>query len=227
MRNAATILIVEDDERIRNYMRTVLASCDYAVLETGNAKTALSIVASHNPDLVILDLGLPDRDGQELLSEMRQWSRVPVVVISARGLEKDKVTALDNGADDYITKPFGTDELLARIRAALRHGRQRNEGERTVFSGNGLVVDSLHRARAMRVDAMRRFGPALYAPMQADGRGVGVLVLLRLVGSQPFGRSDLATAESYAAQAALALVLAEARHKVVHESVGRMGETER
>ena len=78
--------------------------------------------------------------------------------------------------------------------------------------GNGLVVDSLHRARAMRVDAMRQFGPALYAPMQADGRGVGVLVLLRLVGSPPFGRSDLDTAESYAAQAALALVLAEARH---------------
>lgn len=145
MRISATILIVEDDDRIRNYIRTVLTSCDYSVLETNNGKTALSILASHNPDLVLLDLGLPDRDGQSLLKELRLWSRVPVVVISARGLERDKVMALDNGADDYITKPFGTDELLARIRAALRHGKQRTEGERTVFSANGLTIDTDRR----------------------------------------------------------------------------------
>ncbi len=150
LKNAGTILIIEDDERIRGYIKTVLLSSDYSVLETGNGKTALSIVASHSPDLVLLDLGLPDIDGQDVLRELRSWSRVPVVVISARGLERDKVVALDNGADDYITKPFGTDELLARIRTALRHGRQQSEGERTVFSANGLTVDT--ERRIVRVD---------------------------------------------------------------------------
>lgn len=145
MTKLATILIVEDDERIRNYIKTVLTSCGYSVLETGNAKTALSMTASHSPDLMLLDLGLPDRDGQEILKELRQWTKMPVIVISARGLERDKVLALDNGADDYITKPFGTEELLARIRAALRHGKLRQGGEKTVYSGNGLCVDTERR----------------------------------------------------------------------------------
>ena len=103
MRNAATILIVEDDERIRGLIRTVLAGAGYVTLETGNATSALSMLASHRPDLMVLDLGLPDRDGQELLREIRSWSNVPVVVVSARGQERDKVRALDGGADDYIT----------------------------------------------------------------------------------------------------------------------------
>jgi two-component system KDP operon response regulator KdpE len=150
VRNAATILIIDDDERIRNYIRTLLTGDGYSVLETGNATTALSIIASHSPDLVILDLGLPDFDGQQLLKEMRAWSGVPVVVVSARDLEKDKVDALDSGADDYITKPFGSDELLARIRAALRHGAQQSEGRRAVFSARGLTVDM--ERRIVRVD---------------------------------------------------------------------------
>lgn len=120
MRNATTILIVEDDERIRGLMRTVLSSGGYATLETGNAATALSMLASHSPDLMLLDLGLPDRDGQEFLREIRSWSNVPVVVVSARGQERDKVRALDGGADDYITKPFNILELKARIRALIR-----------------------------------------------------------------------------------------------------------
>ncbi len=148
--NAPTILIVEDDERIRNLMRTVLTGAGYATLETGNAATAVSMLASHSPDLMLLDLGLPDRDGQELLSEIRSWSSVPVVVVSARGQEKDKVRALDDGADDYITKPFGTEELLARIRAALRHGQRMAEGEKSVYNIGGLQVDT--ERRIVRVD---------------------------------------------------------------------------
>ena len=145
MRNAATILIVEDDERMRNYMRALFISGGYSVLETGNAKTALSIIASHSPDLVTLDLGLPDQDGQDLLKELRAWSRVPVIVVSSRSGERDKVLALDNGADDYIVKPFGTEELLARMRAALRHGALPDEGKRAVFSAKGLEVDMERR----------------------------------------------------------------------------------
>ena len=194
--NAPTILIVEDDERIRSLMRTVLAGAGYATLETGNAATAVSMLASHSPDLMVLDLGLPDRDGQELLSEIRAWSSVPVVVVSARGQEKDKVYALDGGADDYITKPFGTEELLARIRAALRHGQRMAEGEKSVYTIGGLQVDT--EKRIVRVDGkevhltqieykirhaavpQRRQGAH---PRQHDPRSVGPVLRLRHAAS--------------------------------------------
>ena len=139
--NAPTILIVEDDERIRSLMRTVLSGAGYATLETGNAATAVSMLASHSPDLMLLDLGLPDRDGQELLTEIRTWSSVPVVVVSARSHERDKVAALDMGADDYLTKPFGTDELLARVRTAIRHTRTASGNDEIARNGTYTVGD--------------------------------------------------------------------------------------
>ena len=145
MNRQTTILIAEDDERIRNFIKTIVTSCGYAVLETGNARTALAMIASHNPDLLLLDLGLPDWDGVEVLRKVREWSQIPIIVVSARGHEKDKVQALDNGADDYVTKPFGTDELMARIRAALRHGRARTGNTAAVYSGGGLRVDTEQR----------------------------------------------------------------------------------
>ncbi len=145
MNHQTTILIVEDDERIRNYIRTILSACSYAVLETGNARTALAMLASHNPDLMLLDLGLPDGDGAEMIAKVREWSRVPIIVVSARDHERDKVAALDNGADDYVTKPFGMDELLARIRAALRHGRVRTGNTASIYTGRGLRVDTERR----------------------------------------------------------------------------------
>ena len=145
MNSMTTILIVEDDERIRNALRAILVACGYSVQETGNARTALAMTASHNPDLMLLDLGLPDGDGMELIRSVRGWSQVPIIVVSARGHERDKVEALDSGADDYITKPFGTDELLARIRAALRHGRARSGNSAAVYQGKGLKVDAGRR----------------------------------------------------------------------------------
>ena len=144
MNRQTTILIAEDDERIRNFIKTIVTSCGYAVLETGNARTALAMIASHSPDLLLLDLGLPDGDGVEVLRKVREWSQMPIIVVSARGHEKDKVQALDNGADDYVTKPFGTDELMARIRAALRHGRARTGNTAAVYGG-GLRVDTERR----------------------------------------------------------------------------------
>ena len=145
MNSMTTILIVEDDERIRNALRAILVACGYSVQETGNARTVLAMTASHNPDLMLLDLGLPDGDGMELIRSVRGWSQVPIIVVSARGHERDKVEALDSGADDYITKPFGTDELLARIRAALRHGRARSGNAAAVYQGKGLKVDAGRR----------------------------------------------------------------------------------
>ena len=143
------ILIVEDDARIRHYLQAVLSSSGYDVLEAANGHNALSMAAQHDPDLILLDLGLPDRDGQELIRSLRGWTQRPIVVVSARGHVLDKVMALDGGADDYVTKPFGTEELLARVRAALRSGRYREgapgAARRETFKAGGLEIDLARR----------------------------------------------------------------------------------
>lgn len=115
------ILVVEEELTISNFISTILSSNGYHPIVANSAKEAMSIITSHIPDVILLDLGLPDMDGLDILKSVRKWSAVPIIVVSARGLESDKVEALDLGADDYITKPFGTEELLARIRTALRH----------------------------------------------------------------------------------------------------------
>ncbi|MGV8040673.1 MAG: response regulator [Thermoanaerobaculaceae bacterium] len=115
------VLVVEDDLSIRRFLRAALGEGGYRLKETTTAAQALEVLVSDPPDLVLLDLGLPDRDGIELLRELRGWSRVPVIVVSAREREHDKVAALDAGADDYLSKPFGVGELRARMRVALRH----------------------------------------------------------------------------------------------------------
>jgi two-component system, OmpR family, KDP operon response regulator KdpE len=119
--NEPLVLLVEDEMQMRKFIRASLVSHGYRVLETDRLAEALALLTSHNPDLLLLDLGLPDGDGIDFTRSLREWSRVPVIVISARGREDDKVTALDAGADDYLTKPFGVNELLARMRVAFRH----------------------------------------------------------------------------------------------------------
>jgi two-component system KDP operon response regulator KdpE len=114
------ILVVEDDPQIRRFLRATLAAEDYQFHEAITAAEGIAQAAARQPDLVLLDLGLPDRDGLQVIREIRQWSQIPIVVVSARGQEKDKIAALDLGADDYVAKPFAVGELLARIRAALR-----------------------------------------------------------------------------------------------------------
>ena len=124
MNNKTTILIVEDEKGISNFMSTILSSNDYRVLTIDNGREAISIISSHCPDLILLDLGLPDMDGIEVLRSVRQWSSIPIIIVSARTQEREKVQAFDSGADDYITKPFGTGEFLARVRTAIRHNRK-------------------------------------------------------------------------------------------------------
>ena len=114
------ILVVEDDPQIRRFLRATLAAEEYQFHEAVTAAEGIAQAASRQPDLVLLDLGLPDRDGLDVIREIRSWSQMPIVVLSARGQEKDKIAALDLGADDYVAKPFAVGELLARIRAALR-----------------------------------------------------------------------------------------------------------
>ena len=128
MNNKYRILLVEDEPNIRSFVKTVLETGGYQVLTAGSCDQGIMMFASHVPDLVILDLGLPDRDGLEFIRHTRASSSVPVLVLSARTMEKDKVAALDLGANDYVTKPFGPAELLARVRAALRSYRAGNEG---------------------------------------------------------------------------------------------------
>ncbi|MCD8082444.1 MAG: response regulator transcription factor [Clostridiales bacterium] len=138
-----TLLIIEDEKNIGNYMETIVASNGYKAVRATGGLSGLSMCTSHRPDLVLLDLGLPDIDGMEVLKRIREFSSVPVIVISARTQEKEKVEALDAGADDYVTKPFGSEELLARIRTALRHSAQAvvRSGNPLVYSCDGLTID--------------------------------------------------------------------------------------
>ena len=150
------ILIVEDEQRIANFMRSVLTANQYDVITAVSGREACSMISSHCPDLIILDLGLPDMDGMDIIRSVRTWTQMPVVVVSARTHERDKVGALDAGADDYVTKPFGTHELLARIRTALRHTRSRGLGGSAarcgVFTAGALRID--YDKRQVRKDGV-------------------------------------------------------------------------
>ena len=139
MSNKLTILIVEDEKHISSFIHTILKNNNYRSIECQTGSEALSITTSHCPDLILLDLGLPDIDGLTILKQIREWSQVPIIVISARAEENEKVAALDFGADDYITKPFGTSELLARIRTAIRHSTKLSTG--SIFNLYDLTID--------------------------------------------------------------------------------------
>ena len=132
------IMIVEDEKSITGFIKAILNSNGYDAMVAQSGGEALTMISSHCPDLVILDLGLPDMDGAEIITKVRSWTQLPIIVVSARGNEQDKVSALEIGADDYITKPFGAAELLARIRVALRHTQQRRHpGKRRMLRGRG------------------------------------------------------------------------------------------
>jgi two-component system KDP operon response regulator KdpE len=135
------VLIVEDEAPIRRFLRAALSLNGYRWIESVTAADGLRLLAAQRPDVLILDLGLPDLDGLEVVRQLRGWSNVPVVVLSAREREADKVAALDAGADDYLTKPFGVEELLARLRVALRHGARRATPDTTVYDVGAWRVD--------------------------------------------------------------------------------------
>lgn len=141
-----SVLVVEDEPQLRRFIRAALDAHGYHVLEAERASQVVALVTSHNPALILLDLGLPDGDGIELTRSLREWTTIPIVVLSARGREEDKVSALDAGADDYLTKPFGMNELLARMRVALRHRASSDEpSEERGFTFGELVIDVVRR----------------------------------------------------------------------------------
>ena len=135
------ILVIEDEKSISHFISTVLNNNGYEAMQARTGSEALSMISSHCPDLIILDLGLPEMDGKDILRQLRTWSSLPVVVVSARSHERDKVQALDMGADDYLTKPFGTDELLARVRTAIRHTRTASGNDEIAQKGTYTVGD--------------------------------------------------------------------------------------
>jgi two-component system KDP operon response regulator KdpE len=143
---APLILLIEDEPQMRRFLRTALTTNDYRLVEAETAKEGLAQAAARNPDVILLDLGLPDRDGLDVTRELREWTGTPIIVLSARGREQDKVAALDVGADDYLTKPFGVEELLARIRVALRHAAL----------PPGAAPEPIFEAGVLRVDLAER-----------------------------------------------------------------------
>ena len=147
-KNLPRILIIDDELAIRKFLHTVLSSEDFSLHQAENANAGLAAAAAVRPDVILLDLGLPDLDGIEVIRRIREWSQVPIIVISVREREDDKVAALDAGADDYLTKPFGVGELLARIRAALR--RTLRQTSEPVFTSGELVMDLTQRRVTVR-----------------------------------------------------------------------------
>ena len=147
MTNRVQILLIEDEKNICNFITTALEPANYKVISAFNATEGLSLATSLCPDVVLLDLGLPDMDGLEVIRHIRSWSQLPIIVLSARTSEEEKVRALDLGADDYITKPFGTSELLARIRTALRHSSR---------TTSPIAASSIYHAKQMKIDFDRR-----------------------------------------------------------------------
>lgn len=188
-----TILIIEDELPIRRFLRTVLEAQHFKLLEAETGEQGLALAAQGKPHLILLDLGLPDQDGLEIIKRLREWNHTPIIILSARDQERDKVLALDLGADDYLAKPFGMAELLARIRVALRHHQTASE-ENPIFTCGKLKVDLATR-KVMRDDQVITLTPIQYQLLTILVRNAGKVVtqqqLLREVwGPSHVGESD-------------------------------------
>ena len=168
------ILVVEDDADLRRVLRTLLESQGYRVAEAGTAARALIEARGHKPDAVLVDLGLPDRDGQVVIRRIREFSPVPIIVLSARAMEADKVLALDGGADDYVMKPFGSTELLARVRAALRRGAR--SADRCETLRFGALTVNLGSREAVGPGGSVHFTPVEFRLLACLARGHGLVV---------------------------------------------------
>jgi two-component system KDP operon response regulator KdpE len=195
-RPAPLILLIEDEPQMRRFLRAALGGHDYRLVEAATAKEGLAHAAGRNPDVILLDLGLPDADGLEVTRQLREWSRTPIIVLSARGREQDKVAALDLGADDYLTKPFGVEELLARIRVALRHASLGpGDVPEPVFEVGELKVDLTQR-QVFRAGQEIHLTPTEYKLLATLVRHVGKLLTHRQLLQEVWG-SNFVTQNHY------------------------------
>lgn len=186
------ILIVEDDPGICTFLRAVLTSDGYDSIIVGTGSLALDMIASHCPDCILLDLGLPDTDGTRIIERARRWTSTPIVVISARSLEQDKAEALDLGADDYITKPFGSIELLARIRAALRHRRTALDNDEIALTGRyhvGELEIDYNKRRVLMGGEVVHLTPNEFRIVALLGRHAGRVLTYRTMLRELWGPS--------------------------------------
>jgi two-component system KDP operon response regulator KdpE len=185
--NSPRILLVEDEQPIRKFVGAAIVGSQYQLDEAGTAQQALQHATQSPPDLVILDLGLPDMDGQEVIRRLREWSSAPIIVLSARDEDQQKITALDNGADDYLTKPFSTGELLARVRVALRHAnRTGDDAGKTLFECGTLKVD-LSARRVFVANAEVHLTPIEYKILVTLVRNAGKVLTHRQLLKEVWG----------------------------------------
>ncbi|MGO9837992.1 MAG: response regulator [Polyangiaceae bacterium] len=181
------VLIVDDEPQMRKFVRITLDANGYGVIEASTAAEGIQQAAAHTPDLVLLDLGLPDADGSEVIHRIREWSPMPIIVISARGKEESKVLALDAGADDYVTKPFGAAELMARLRVALRHvARVAGTPEAVVEIGDAIKVDLVRRIVEVRGDEVH-LTPIEYKLLTLLVKHAGMVLTHRQLLEQVWG----------------------------------------
>jgi two-component system, OmpR family, KDP operon response regulator KdpE len=205
--SGALVLVVEDEPQMRKFIRASLSSHGYKVIEAERASEVVGMVTSHNPALVLLDLGLPDGDGLDLTRQLREWSRVPIIVLSARGREDDKVVALDAGADDYLTKPFGVNELLARMRVALRHAQGVAEPQVIELGGGAIKLD-LVRREVLRGDQPLHLTPIEYKLLVLLAKNAGKVLTHQHILKEVWG-------DAYARQTHYVRVhMAELRKKI-------------
>jgi two-component system KDP operon response regulator KdpE len=185
----ATILVVEDEPDIRRFVRTSLGAEGYRVVEAATGERGAIEAGTHKPDLAIVDLGLPDIDGVEVIRRIRAWSPMPILVLSARAREQSKIEALDAGADDYVTKPFGVGELLARVRVALRHGARTPSGK-DVLAFGAIALDTQTR-RVTRGGAEVHLTPIEFRLLACLARHLGMVVTHRQLLREVWGPSHV------------------------------------
>jgi two-component system KDP operon response regulator KdpE len=205
------VLVVDDERAIQRFLRPSLEENGFLVYEASNGKAALEFAVSRKPDVILLDLTLPDMDGLDVLKRLREWSSAPVIVVSARGREEDKIAGLDRGADDYLIKPFGVEELLARIRVALRHAERAARDPEPVYEHGDLKIDlTLRRVWLAKKEV--RLSPLQYALLSALVRDAGRVVSQKQLLKEiwPEGGS---TPES------LRILVHQTRHRVEREPV--------
>lgn len=181
-----TILAIEDSLSIRRFLKTALTHQHYQFLEASTGNDGLTLAAEHKPDVVLLDLGLPDMDGLAVIKLMREWTSIPIIILSARDQENDKALALDLGADDYLTKPFSIIELNARLRVALRHAGRINDAETPVFSVDNLKVDLIHH-RVSIDDKNISLSPTQYAILAILIRNANKIVTHKQILKEVWG----------------------------------------
>lgn len=212
--NRLTILVVEDDLSVKNLITTTLKTHDYRYLTAQNGETAIMEASSHNPDIVLLDLGLPDMDGVEVIKKIRTWSNVPIIVISARSEDTDKIDALDSGADDYLTKPFSVEELLARLRVTQRRltmTQSENQVNQSVFENGSLRIDYAAGCAYLN-DRELHLTPIEYKLLCLLSRNVGKVLTHTFIMQNIWGSSwenDIAS---------LRVFMATLRKKIEHEA---------